>query len=77
MMHRYLGFFLILFFCFLVVSAFGVFSSTSEIEQNLLTDNNAESGPKVRWEVPIGSPTYATPVIAQGKVLIGTLNDAQ
>ena len=33
------------------------------------------TSPNVRWAVRIGMPTYATPVVAQGKVLIGTLND--
>jgi len=42
-----------------------------------MTGNFVGTGPNVRWAVPIGSPTYATPVIAHGKVLIGTLNDAQ
>ncbi len=34
-----------------------------------------ETGSNVRWAVPIGRPTYGTPIIAHGKVLIGTLND--
>ncbi|MGL6226155.1 MAG: PQQ-binding-like beta-propeller repeat protein [Thermoguttaceae bacterium] len=33
------------------------------------------TGKNVRWAVPIGFPTYATPVVANGKVLIGTLNN--
>ena len=41
------------------------------------TGNIVGAGPNVRWAVSIGSPTYATPVIAHGKVLIGTLNGAQ
>ncbi len=41
------------------------------------TGNIVQTGPNVRWAVRIGSPTYATPVVANGKVLIGTLNDAQ
>jgi outer membrane protein assembly factor BamB len=33
------------------------------------------TGKNVRWVVSIGTPTYAKPVIANGKVLIGTLNN--
>ena len=31
----------------------------------------------VRWAVPISSGTYATPVVANGKVLMGTLNEVE
>jgi outer membrane protein assembly factor BamB len=34
-----------------------------------------KSGANVRWSVPLGTSTYSTPVIAGGKVLIGTNND--
>jgi len=43
--------------------------------RNPTTDQIVETGKNVRWAVPIGSPTYAKPVIANGKVLIGSLND--
>ena len=43
--------------------------------RNPATDQFVGTGNNVRWVVPIGSPTYAKPVIANGKVLIGTLND--
>lgn len=43
--------------------------------RNPTTDKIGETGDNVRWVVSIGSPTYAKPVIANGKVLIGTLND--
>ncbi len=33
------------------------------------------TGENVKWIVPLGSQTYATPIIAGGKVLIGTNND--
>ena len=33
------------------------------------------TGENVRWIVPLGSQTYATPIIAGGKVLVGTNND--
>jgi len=45
--------------------------------RNQVNDNIVGTGANVRWAVHIGSPTYATPIIAQGKVLIGTLNDAE
>jgi outer membrane protein assembly factor BamB len=32
------------------------------------------SGKNVRWSVPLGTESYATPVVAKGKVLIGTNN---
>lgn len=33
------------------------------------------SGKNVKWIAPLGTQTYATPVIAEGKVFIGTNND--
>lgn len=39
------------------------------------TGDIRETGPNVRWAVSIGAPTYATPVVSGGKVLIGTLNN--
>ncbi len=39
------------------------------------TERIVGAGPNVRWAVPIGMPTYAAPVPADGKVLIGTLNN--
>lgn len=32
------------------------------------------TGRNVRWAVPLGTETYSTPVVAQGKILIGTNN---
>ena len=67
---------LFIFFCFLV-SAFGALSTETEPDQRKqLSDKDVGVTPRVRWSVEIGSPTYASPVVAQGKVLIGTLNDA-
>ena len=40
--------------------------------RNPATDQFVGTGSNVRWAVPIGSPTYAKPVIADGKVVIGT-----
>ncbi len=39
------------------------------------TDRIIETGKNVRWVKSIGTPTYARPVIADGKVLIGSLNN--
>ena len=33
-----------------------------------------DSGRNVKWSVPLGTECYATPVVAEGKVLIGTNN---
>ena len=33
------------------------------------------TGKNVKWSIPIGTQTYATPVVAQGRVVIGTNND--
>ncbi len=43
--------------------------------RDTVTDRIVDTGPNVRWAVPIGMPTYAAPVPTAGKVLIGTLND--
>ena len=42
-----------------------------------MTGNIVGTSSNVRWTVPISSNTYATPVIAQGKVLMGTLNHVE
>jgi len=34
-----------------------------------------KGGVNVKWSVPLGTATYSTPVIAGGKILIGTNND--
>lgn len=36
---------------------------------------NPETGENVKWSVPLGSQCWATPIVANGKVLIGTNND--
>ena len=33
------------------------------------------TGKNIKWVVPLGTQTYSTPVVASGKVLIGTNND--
>ena len=37
-------------------------------------DYDPKTGRNVKWVVDLGTSTYATPVVAQGKVLIGTNN---
>jgi outer membrane protein assembly factor BamB len=44
-------------------------------EKNLPETFNPQSGKNVRWAVDIGTKTYSTPIIAGGKVFIGTNND--
>ena len=67
-------FFLCLLFCF-PVAVFGQLPTTFEPgRRDSMTSRIVGTSPNVRWVVSIGSPTYATPVIANGKVLIGTLN---
>jgi len=34
-----------------------------------------ETGDNIKWVVPLGTETYATPIVAGGKVLIGTNNE--
>jgi len=67
-----------LFFLFcLPVSVLAELPTTFEPgRRDSLTGKFVGTSPNVRWVVQIGLPTYATPIIAQGKVLIGTLNDA-
>src|SRR5208282_5697293 len=33
------------------------------------------TGKNIKWSIPIGTGSYATPVVAQGRVIIGTNND--
>jgi outer membrane protein assembly factor BamB len=44
-------------------------------EQGLAESFDPDAGRNVRWVAPLGSQTYATPVVAGGRVLIGTNND--
>ena len=46
-------------------------------EKNLPEFFNPETGKNIKWKVSLGSNGYATPVIANGKVLIGGNNAAQ
>ena len=44
-------------------------------ETGLVDDFDPETGRNVKWEVSLGSETWATPVIAQGRIFLGTNND--
>lgn len=46
-------------------------------ETNLPDAFNPESGNNIKWVADIGSHGYATPIVANGKVLIGANNAAQ
>ena len=71
--HRIL--FLCLLFCF-PVSVFGQLPMTFDPGRfDTQTGKIVGASSNVRWAVPISRWTYATPVIAQGKVLMGTLNE--
>ena len=43
-------------------------------EKGLPESFDPKSGQNIKWSVPLGSVTHATPVVAAGKVLIGTNN---
>lgn len=43
-------------------------------EKNLADTFDPATGKNVRWSVPLGSETHATPVVAGGRVYIGTNN---
>jgi len=44
-------------------------------ETGLPDSFDPETGRNVKWSAPLGTQCYSTPVVAQGKVLIGTNND--
>jgi outer membrane protein assembly factor BamB len=44
-------------------------------ETNLPDSFDPETGRNIKWTIPLGSETYCTPVIARGRVLIGTNNE--
>lgn len=45
-------------------------------EQNIPTEWDVASGQNVRWSMALGTETYGNPVIANGKVYVGTNNGA-
>ena len=47
------------------------------VEKGLVESWDLETGKNVKWAARLGSQTYGNPVIASGKVLVGTNNQAQ
>ncbi len=45
-------------------------------ETGLVDDFDPATGKNVKWVVSLGSQTWSTPVVAQGRVFIGTNNDS-
>lgn len=45
-------------------------------EKGLPDNVDPATGTNVKWSVPLGTETYSTPIVAGGRVLIGTNNDA-
>ncbi len=45
-------------------------------EPNIPTEWDVQTGKNVRWSMPLGSETYGNPVVANGKVYVGTNNGA-
>ncbi|MGL4593472.1 MAG: PQQ-binding-like beta-propeller repeat protein, partial [Thermoguttaceae bacterium] len=64
--------------CGLFFSAQFVFAADSfePGKRDALSGQIVGTGPEVKWVAQIGAPTYAAPVIENGKVLIGSLNNA-
>lgn len=44
-------------------------------EKGLPAGFDPKTGKNVKWTVPLGSKTYGTPIVAGGKILIGTNNE--
>ncbi|HEX8295123.1 MAG TPA: PQQ-binding-like beta-propeller repeat protein [Chthoniobacteraceae bacterium] len=44
-------------------------------EKGLPVDWDLETGRNVKWSVPLGTQTFATPIVAGGRVYIGTNNE--
>ncbi|MBI9018111.1 MAG: PQQ-like beta-propeller repeat protein [Phycisphaerae bacterium] len=44
-------------------------------ETNIPASFNPETGLNIKWQVPLGTQSYSTPVISNGKIFIGTNND--
>ncbi len=44
---------------------------------NIPTQWDVSSGENIRWSMPLGSTTYGNPVVANGKVFVGTNNGAE
>lgn len=45
-------------------------------EPNIPTEWDVQAGKNIRWSAPLGSETYGNPVVANGRVYVGTNNGA-
>src|SRR5690348_1340023 len=45
------------------------------VEKNVPTDWDVRTGKNIKWVAELGSKAYGGPIIADGKVFIGTNND--
>jgi outer membrane protein assembly factor BamB len=46
------------------------------LDQNIPTEWDIESGQNIKWSAALGSETYGNPVVANGRVFVGTNNGA-
>lgn len=83
-MHSYSIFTFIPIFSFIPLiclaadqSQWGEYHSRNMIsnETGLVDTFHLETKKNIKWVVPLGSETWSSPVVAQGKVIIGTNND--
>ncbi len=52
-------------------------NSTTGIHLDFEPPVSGEGGKRVRWTVPLGSQTYGNPVVAEGRVFVGTNNGGE
>ncbi|MDA0833952.1 MAG: PQQ-binding-like beta-propeller repeat protein [Planctomycetota bacterium] len=50
--------------------------NNTPVGKNIPTDWNVDTGLNIKWSAKLGSQTYPTPIVANGKVFIGTNNGA-
>lgn len=46
-------------------------------EKGIPTEWNVKTGKNILWSAPLGSQTYGNPVVANGKIFVGTNNGGQ
>jgi outer membrane protein assembly factor BamB len=46
------------------------------VERNMPTEWDIKTGTNIKWKVELGSQSYGNPVIANGKIFLGTNNDS-
>lgn len=52
-------------------------NATVGIDLDIAPPEYGEGGSKVKWSVPLGSQTYGNPVVADGRVFVGTNNGGE